>query len=217
MRAGAIFFCAVVFLIAGCAELPRPTTFPFTTQNQLQSATHWQIMAKQGAERGTAPVIFIRKDDNSPFGVAFREYLITELMQINPRFRISNDSSQPVHIIWDTQLVYRNPERLKPEGFPELVLEAAWEFLTGFRWTTRGPLVSHAELILTTRVMIRGSADRPPMELARYSDTFYVNDTDLSNYGSYGVTAQGTNYWRSIAGHDEAWRIRLAREGWLSR
>lgn len=229
MRTGIIVFFTAVFLISGCAELPKPMTFPLTTQNQFQSATHWQVVAKNDAQRissvligqgfvkedGSAPPIFIPKTDNSPFGVAFREYLITELKLINPRFLISNNPGEPIHIIADTQIVYRNSNRWKPEGLVEGVAELVWELLTGTRWTTRG-LVSHAELIITTKIMMHGAKEQLPMELARYSDTFYINDTDMGNYNS-GLAAQGRNYSRSIAGQDEAWKQRLANEGWITR
>ena len=150
MRTGLIVFCTAVFLISGCAELPKPTTFPLTTQNQLQSATHWQL-AKRDAQRissvlleqgfvkqdGSAPSIFISKNDNTPFGVAYREYLMTELKLINSRFIISNNPGEPIHIISDSQIVYRNSARLKPEGLVEYVAEFAWEMLTGSRWIRR--------------------------------------------------------------------------------
>lgn len=222
MRAGAIFFCAVALLIAGCAEVPRPTTLRVVNQGQLQSAMHWQLMARENAERvndalsrlivkdGIAPVIFVGMDDKSPFGVAFREYLITELMQINPRFLISNDPGQPFHITWNTQLVYRDAERIKPEGLFETVGESLWQFFTGLRWTTYSPLVSHAELIHTTMIT------KDKLDLARYSDTYYVNDTDLINY-DYRMAAPGGIHPRSIAAQDEAWRMKLALEGRLPR
>jgi hypothetical protein len=229
MRTGMIVFCTAVFLICGCAELPKPMTFPLTTQTQLQSATHWQVIAKGNAQRvnsvlidqgyvkpdGSEPIIFIANNDNSSFGVAYREYLITELKLINPRVRISDIPGVPIHVRADTQMVYRNPDRLKPEGLIEGVAEFTWELLTGSRWTTRGPLVSHAELILTTRVMVYGAQGHHPVELARYSDTFYVNDGDMYNY-NYGA-GQDRNYWKSIAGQDEAWKNRLAQQGWITK
>jgi len=203
-------------------------TYPLVTQNQIQSATHWQVIAKGNAQRvcqvlnpyvkpePPESVIFISNNDNTAFGVAYREYLITEMKLINSNIRISELPNVPIHVITDTQIVYRNPDRWKPEGLVEGVAEFVWELLTGTRWTTRGPLVSHAELILTSRIMIYGVKGYPPVELARYSDTYYINDGDMSNYYS-GVAGQGRNYWKSIAGRDEAWRMRLTQEGWISK
>ena len=50
-------------------------------------------------------------------------------------------------------------------------------------------LVSHAELVITMKVMMHGAKEPIPMEMARYSDTYYINDTDMSNY-NYGSTQQ---------------------------
>jgi hypothetical protein len=222
MRAGSIFFCAVLFLVAGCAELPRPATFPLTSQEQFQSATHWQRIAQRTILRlqnevdllkpdsaGSRPRIHVQTSDESPFGRAFRNYLITEL--INANFLLADDDA-PILISWGLQLVPRDPVRLKPQGFPEFVAEAVWEFFSGARWTTRGHLVSHTELILTTRIAV--GEDSPEHTVRSYSDTFYINDGDWNNYQ---VAANGNAFSRSIAGKEETWKRRLEQQGLLSR
>ena len=228
MRTGTIFFCAALFLTAGCAELPRPATFPLTSQEQFQSATHWQQVAHRTFLRlqneallkpdsgGNRPRIYVQAPDESPFKSpfdrAFRNYLITALNSAN--FLLADTDDAPICINWDPQLVARNPERLKPQGFPEFVAEAVWEFFSGMRWTTRGPLVSHTELILTTWITVGGKGPKPSRIVKSYSDTFYINDGDWDNYQ---VAASPNGFSRSIAARDEAWRRRLAQQGLLSQ
>lgn len=224
MRTGIIFFCAAVFLVAGCAaELPRPAPVPYSSQRQLQSATDWQRIAKLVKDRlssdpallealkpdssGLRPRIHVQTSDQSPFGDAFRNYLITEL--IDAHFPLSDTPGDAsVKIRWDYQLITRYPERLKPLGAPEYVAGAVWRILSGRGWNTSGIMTPHTELLLTTRVT--GGGDSPARIIKGYSDTFYINDGDWDNYNYQPAV-------RSIAAQDEAWRKKFERQGLLSR
>ncbi len=152
MRRGSILLCVALFLIAGCSEVPRPKTLNwYFTQPQLESATHWQILAKRTAERlnklldeqgfikqdKSAPSIYIPDADRSPFGVAFRGYLLTELMEINPRFRLTNNPDEPFSLVWEVQLVDRLPHRAKPFwGVPVFIVDVVGMVLMGAPWNT---------------------------------------------------------------------------------
>jgi hypothetical protein len=186
MRTGAIFFWAVLFLVAGCAEVPRPSTFPYSFQQQFQSASHWELIAKStiedlcttlvGGPGQPRPHIYVQSSDKSPFGRAFRTYLITEL--IKSGFSISSSPDKSTSINWEVQLIRRNAERWKPAlpGLPAEVIGAAVSVLSGFGWNTTGKKVPHTELILTTTVK------RPEGILAANSKTFYINDQERNNY-----------------------------------
>jgi len=217
MKTGIVFFCFVLFLAIGCAEIPRSATFSYSSQQQLQSATHWQIIAQLTTARlssdpdlldilkpysgGSRRRIHVQTSDKSPFDEAFRKYLITEL--INAHFLLSDTPNDaPVRIHWDLQLISCNPERLKPQGWPEAVAEALWEFLSGTRWTKRGLMVTHTELILTTRITV--GKDSPAYIIKSYSDTFYINDEDWNNY-NYQLAAS-SDFPRSMTSKEETWR-----------
>jgi len=229
MRRGTILFCAVLFLVAGCAELPRPATFPYSTQQQLQSASHWQQIAELTVARltsdpdlvdilkpdsgGSRPIIYVQTSDGSPFGEAFRGYLITKLRDAH--FLLSDTPDGPINLRWSIQLVGRNAERPKQFlGVPATVLEMAWILLFGY-WDTTDFMVPQTEVILTTRVTIGKDPIKDSVGniIKRYSDTFYINDGDWDNYQ---VAASGNAFSRSIAGQDEAWRQRLRQRGLLS-
>lgn len=44
--------CTVVFagLLAACAQVPRPSTYPYSFQQKMQAAHHWQVLAEKVAE-----------------------------------------------------------------------------------------------------------------------------------------------------------------------
>jgi len=222
MWKGIIFCCAALFLAAGCAEIPRPSTYPVSLQKHIQSATHWQNIAKLTVERlssnphltdivksdhKTSSRVYVQTNDKSPFDTAFRKYLTTEL--INAGFGISESLDTPVRIYWDVQLVSRDKNRWKPgPGVPEFIGEGLVWFFTGIRWNTTDFWAPNTELILTTKFTI--GEDKPQNIAGVYSDTFYINNEDWANYDFQD------SHPRSIAAQDEAWKRRLARQGLLS-
>jgi hypothetical protein len=223
MKAVIIFSFVTLFLIVGCSQVPRPTTFEFTTQQQLQSATHWRVIARTTAARinsammgqgfvekdNSTPAIYISNADTSPFGVAVRNYLITELMNINSSLRISNNPDSPIIVSWDSQLISRAPFRPRPFlGVPVAIVEYAGTILVGGGWNTSDFGVTHTEVILTTNIQVRDHV------MARYSDTFFINDGDCENYE--GTTVVNGVHPRSIAAKDQAWRAKLAKKGLLA-
>ncbi len=219
MRTGAIFFCAVLFLVAGCAEVPRPATFPYSFQQQLQSASHWELIAKStiedlytslvGGPDQPRPPIYVQSSDKSPFGRAYRTYLITEL--IKSGFYISDSPDKSISVNWSVQLIRRNVERRKPAlpGLHNAIATVAWTA----GWTAHlvAPLapaiiaseagallldhelygtttdhkVPHTELILTTMVT------RTQGILAANSKTYYINEQDRNNYWVSNINIPG--------------------------
>lgn len=128
-------YCLVVFLV-GCAQVPRPSTYPYTFQKQMQAAHHWHVLARKVvgelASRRDVPgasiePVYIRSDDRSDFGQAFRGFLITELTKqrisvshfpetcgIPVEVPISPYQDDRVKICWDVQLVWHQADRIKP-------------------------------------------------------------------------------------------------------
>lgn len=202
MRTGAIFFCALLFVVAGCAQVPRPATFPYSFQQQLQSASHWELIAKStiedlcttlvGGPDQSRPPIYVQSSDKSPFGRAFRTYLITEL--INSGFSISSSPDKSISVNWEVQLIRRNAERLKPllPGLPAVIIGAAATVLSGPGWDTTNHRVPHTELILTTTVT------RTEGILAANSKTYFITrDGPRKTWTFYINYQERNNYWES--------------------
>jgi hypothetical protein len=116
------FFCAASFLVAGCAEVPRPLNFDYSAQRQFQSATHWQKIARElitglnndefivtsikPSSGGSRKSIFVQNSDRTTFDEAFRRYLTTELIMAG--FLLSDAADDAaIRIHWDLQLVIR--------------------------------------------------------------------------------------------------------------
>jgi hypothetical protein len=71
-----------VGFLAACAQVPRPSTYPYSFQPQMQAAEHWQTLAVQMVESlpsRTEPVYL--QEDDSLFGRALRSFLQTELTE----------------------------------------------------------------------------------------------------------------------------------------
>jgi len=229
MWKGIVFCCLALTLVAGCAEVPRPTTFPVPHQQHVQSASHWQSLAQltvgrlsdnlhlrdfvEEGKKTPYPSIYVQAKDKTPFDKAFRQYLITEL--ITAGFKISESLDTPNRIYWDIQLVSRDKDRwnLGPFGFgvPAAVAEGLAWFFTGNRWTTNGIVTPNQELILTTRFTVGEDKPQNIINKGIYSDTFYINSEDLNNYLYYS-----TIHPKSIAAKDEDWKRRLDQKGLLS-
>jgi hypothetical protein len=145
----------------------------------------------------------VQSDDRSPFGRAFRTFLITELTKQG--IAVSSYPNTPLQIDWAVQLVAHGANRINPPlplSFTALAgltygLSITWDkleaieagavtagvlgplldFLTGMDF---GPL-PHSEVIITT--MITRTGDQPII-LARGTTPFYINDEDRLHYWS---------------------------------
>ncbi|MGQ9685827.1 MAG: hypothetical protein ACUVT2_05910 [Thiobacillaceae bacterium] len=68
----------ILLILTGCAtEVPVPMTFPYTTQQKLKSAHHWDVIAKDVAQQiasamakynlSASPVIVMVEQPKAPF------------------------------------------------------------------------------------------------------------------------------------------------------
>jgi hypothetical protein len=206
---------ACLVLLGACAQVPRPSTYPYSFQQHMQAAHHWQVLASQVAGElatsltsGTisrAEAVYVRADDRSPFGQAFRGFLITELTKQG--FAVSPTQTHPsqAKIDWGVQLVTHQADRKKPpillgntllaglaygiaHAWDELSLAAAgavtafglMPILDVMQGVDTGPL-PHSEIIITTMI------STPQAILSRNSHIFYINDLDQRHYRSFAA------------------------------
>jgi len=98
-----------VFFV-GCAsknlDYPRATTFPYSTQQKMQAAAHWNILAANEAKLissklSGSPLIHIsckssgcggNSVNNSPFAEAYREFLTSHLVNNGASVAIQKES-----------------------------------------------------------------------------------------------------------------------------
>ena len=110
----------IVFILSGCSSVPRPTMYKYTTQKHMQATQHWDKLARvtlqkffssQGCPTLIPPAepVYVSNSDKSPFGRAFRTFLVTELE--NHGFRVSFDPANPLKIGWAVQIVEYGSDR----------------------------------------------------------------------------------------------------------
>jgi hypothetical protein len=192
----------LVFLV-GCTQVPRPSTYPYSFQQKMQAADHWQVLASQVAEEVVAVLksepsflmepVYVRSDDrtnsiNAPcydrtpfkdttFAQAFHSLLITELT--NQGISIVDDRDNRFQICWTIQPVVHNANRSKPyPSLAEAILAIPPSlFVNLWQGIEAGPL-PHSEIIITTTITDRGATR------SRNAHIFYINDMDWPHYWS---------------------------------
>lgn len=194
----------VIFSLAACGrERPLPVNHPMATETVIASATHWQDLAADvadnllAAQPGINLVAVDTPDDDSPFGVNFREMLITELFKRG--FEVAD--SAPTHVAFDWHVVRHPPEKAAVEGKAfELVGAGAGIYglyrlardnlapLSGAALgaTAAGGLIAGSwiadntnnEVVITTTVL-----DGPHI-IHRQTDIYYLETGESSNFKS---------------------------------
>ncbi|MEJ5364647.1 MAG: hypothetical protein WHS86_06090 [Desulfosoma sp.] len=186
MRAAALAV-VVAAVLAGCAPVPRPAGHELSYQRKMQSARHWEQLAREVAVevQKTLPVqgvsgiqqITVSADDRSDFGIAFRQFLMTRLRDAG--YWVTDDAANPTVLRWRTQKVVHEGDRPCAMNLPYLV----GSLLTlGMDY---GGSLPRSEIILTVELK-RSSA-----VLWNRSAVFYVNCEDMNHYGSQGPEVAG--------------------------
>ena len=112
-----LVFIAVAAL--GCARIPKPVGHQFSTQQTLEAAEHWrelaQAVVKHLPSRLSGP-LYVSRDDRSPFGQAFAEFLRHEaLLQGVP---LSTTRDGATILDWGVRTIRHQADRAAPRAFP---------------------------------------------------------------------------------------------------
>jgi hypothetical protein len=127
----------------------------------MQAAHHWHVLASQVVEEVTRlnsepgssmEPVHIRSDDKSPFGRAFRSFLITELTKQGipvslspepcthpPEIPVSPYPDERRKICWDVQLVVHFADRTKPPFPLQNTLKTGLAFGLAEAWSKLSP------------------------------------------------------------------------------
>jgi hypothetical protein len=200
----------LLVLLVGCAQVPKPSTYPYSFQQHMQAAHHWNVLASEvagelvasfrGGSVSSVEAVYVQSDDRSPFGRAFRTFLITELTKQGIAVSLNPDT--PLKIDWAVQLVVHHADRSNPPFPLANTLLAGLAYGVATAWdkldaaaagavtaAVVGPLLDvlpgldvgplpHSEVIITTMIARTGAI------LARNSTPFYINDEDRQHYWS---------------------------------
>jgi hypothetical protein len=210
-------YCLLVFLI-GCAQVPRPSPYSYSFQKQMQAAHHWDVLARNVVEEVASlrsvpgsliGPVYIRSNDRTPFGQAFRGFLITELtkkhISVSPfpetcEIPVSPYQNDRVTICWDVQLVWHQADRIKPPLPLQYTLLSGMAYGLGVAWNelstaaagavtafSVGPLLDYGLGLRTgplphSEAIITTAITDRGATLSHKSNIFYINDRDWQHY-----------------------------------
>ena len=211
-------FCtlSILLLLAGCARIPEPVGYTYTTQPKMQAAYHWTILASDVANRINNQLIlsdypqtpvYVRTscgDEDTPctpqegsaFTEAFRDLLITELVRFGVPVRQTPDD-ETITVHYKVQLVYHHANRIQTIH-PGVLTTIA----TGIMVLRNAPhelgTIAAAGLVdfmnatavrsSNHEVIITTSMIAKEKYLLRTSDIYYINDKDSRHYRDVGMT-----------------------------
>lgn len=194
--------------LGACAppQVPIPAAYSPTLQQKMQAAYHWDVLAASVAQRlqgalgnrdtkGQPLVLNVKEPpDNTVFNQAFRDLLITELMQQG--FGISRDPNVGIPVSYEVQVITHRDRGLNPHatdsgpwipqdgGFNDRNYpRPAYPSMPGqpqysdnsFTYYAMGP-VPDSEVIVTTSVL---GGQR---FVTRMSDIYYISDNNRDQY-----------------------------------
>jgi len=204
--------CGVLCLVllTACAQVPKPSTYPFSFQQQMQAAHHWEVLATQVVERVVAErtagnifaseLVYVQNRDRSPFGQAFYTLLRTDLNKQG--ITVSPVPGPPVTIDWTVQTVVHQADRIKPPFPFESTLVGGLAYGVAQTWDklsleAAGAVTAFGLLPLLdlwrgtytgplphSEVIITTKIEKEAAFERRHSDIFYINDLDWRHYRS---------------------------------
>ena len=194
---------ALILVCAGCgSSVPVATNHSWETQNKMQAARHWEILAADLAvkietflaerdELNWRPV-YVTLKGNTPFDEIFHGLLISQLMERG--LAVSQKKEQSLILEYNTQILeHHHREAVKfPMKYTALAagVAVARDFdlnrMLGFAVPTAvltDVAMSHYagdpsrnEVIITTTLSLNESL------CFHQSDIYYINDPDVGHY-----------------------------------
>ena len=192
----------VLLLALGCASrVPVATNHPLTTQKKAKAAHHWDVLADDIARQTQAAVsrpgspisgkpVCILAAGNSPFDQAFRNFLITRL--VNRGVPVTANAKEGQAISYETQLLQHDSSRYTHvPGTLTALAAGIWVVRDVIGAASAAPATigmaglgdyalglyaggaTHTELIVTTSILDQEKY------LMRKTDIYYLEDEDV--------------------------------------
>lgn len=138
----AIFLISLIFIMCGCAQVPTSVTYPYSPQQKMQAAHHWNVLAEDVATQVSDTLksknllsqqVFIQPycgapsercspHNETPFGEGFTDLLITKL--VNSGIKVSTEENKSLIVTSKVQVVYHRANREVPKTGALAVLTA---------------------------------------------------------------------------------------------
>lgn len=203
--------CLMLTFLCSCVSgIPDPTSYPYSKQKKMQASQHWEVLAKDLANRinneliisdNIHKAVFVKEtcgdeslpcppNETSSFNEAFRDLLITNLVD----FGIPTNSRQEdddIEVQYKVQVVLQNTDRMRT--IQPGLLTALSAAITVFRHAptdviilATGVAVDIAHYNLSRpgyyEVIITTSMITNERYLFRASDIYYIKTKDLYHY-----------------------------------
>ncbi len=138
-----VIFITLLTMLTGCmTQTPVPVTYQYSTQQKMQAAHHWDILAQDVAKQTQQTLTHAGRQGepvyvdfiNSPYGVGFHDFLKTRL--VNSGLKILAEKREASLMVrYKAQLLYHVEDRQTrlPPGF----LSASATALAGSVWVLR--------------------------------------------------------------------------------
>lgn len=189
---------ALVPILVGCSQVPKPATWMMNYQRKMQAAHHWQVLARDVAcqvaqQYAVADTSGIHVEPTAGvFGEAFANLLTTELVKFG--VPVASQPAGAATLTYEVQLVKHRA------GFPhryDRTQPGFWTAIgTGVRvarnisekhwWIPGGVMLDLVAGTHTTlpasEVLITTSLSKDGSYVMRRSDLYYVNDADCGQY-----------------------------------
>jgi len=205
-----LFICTALLLTSCAGGIPEPVDYPHSEQQKMQASHHWEVLAKDLANRinneliitdNINSTVFVKKtcgDESKPcephqtssFNEAFRDLLITNLVDygIPTRKHLVENS---IEIQYKVQIVRHSAQRVRT--FEPGILTALSAAIVVLRNApteviilATGAMADVANANLTQNghyeVIITTSMINDNKYLFRASDIYYINDKDFHHY-----------------------------------
>lgn len=207
-----IWIC-LCLLLCGCSQVPKPTSYEFTSQKKIQAASHWNVLAEdigkgvlnvisRGAKSN--PSIAFVLNNNSPFCRSFRSFLGTYF--VNSGIEIKETGNADYQLDWSVQAIKHEGKRISSDRFPGtniLVAVLGYGVYKIFDSGSAGAGIVGGGVALDAlyelhkinkvtlpknEVLINVSLIESNKYKYRSSNVYYLNDLDLNHY--YDTTDQ---------------------------
>lgn len=205
-----LFLVILSLLAVGCSQTPAPISRPYTTQDKLQAAEHWRIIAQDistdisqmikmtDLENYQNRHVQILKRDGSPFSNALESFLVTDLTHLG--LDVDRDSANDYQLYWSVQSVtHEEPRQFTSPPFGTFTAAGAlgygvykiFDDSTKFaRAVTAGASADILkELIFLSQVklpkneiVVNVTIQSGDTIIYRLSNTYYINDMDTDHY-----------------------------------
>lgn len=186
-----VMVCLFALVATACSKNPHQATYPWSYQQKMQSADHWEKLAGKVVAEQVSPIfkdsaqnkpdsilgVYINDTDKSSFGTAFQTYLTTKLFEKSIPVADTSDDSYTLE--WSVQKVLHNSERKdpgQPFGFIGVAVGIVSTLFTTPDEYYKGSKVPHTELLVTIKLRIGN------IVYSRKTETLYINDEDTANY-----------------------------------